>query len=369
MRTEATNQRPMTTVTTTTQKEVKSQHTSSSSFNSRQENYQYDSWETHKTTYKGSVPLSSDKPAKGSAGAYRNGIGQTASKLGNLAKSVGFTPSVSGSTSASASVVDENFNVSTSGDWGSAQASGSIKFIEAHAGAQGSAGIDGGNLYAQGRLEAGVNLINAQGQAHVHLEGMGDLDVKGHVVAGANGEIHGSVVIGEKGVHANIGGKAFAGVEANVQGRWTTVEGASVQGSVGVKAGIGVEGELNVGLKDGKLDFKLEFGIAIGVGFKVSLNFSIDFNKLGKAIGNFFSKLFGGQKSGQKQLPFNDVGEFGQLFEGLFKALEQLNKEREELPSKQLSSPTQKPSPVKNSQSIPKTPKIASSGTKPSLAA
>ena len=326
MRTNPVN-RSLGQIQITKQTEITSKSHHKTDDHSSSHDYSYQNWTKYSGHYSGSHDF--NKAHKGAMNGYKKNSSDLLKKSSHLAKKLGLNAKVSGSTSAHETAYEKDFDLATKGDWGSANASGKISVFEADVHAHGEAGIEDGKLYASGVIGAKVNIVHAQGNAKVKIDGVGELDVNADLTVGANGKIYGGIQIGKDGMHAQLGGKAFAGVEASVSGTWTSDAGASISAAAGLKAGVGIEGKLQVGLKDGKLDFKLNFGLALGVGFKLSINFSIDFNKLGQSIANFFGKLFAGNN--QQSIDLDVSEDFSQFFNFMMEAMEKMREENEKM--------------------------------------
>lgn len=211
--------------------------------------------------------------------------------IGNAASSINKEWGTSGSVRGTA--LKKDFNIAAQGKWGHADIRNQVSFLDAAASGYAAAGVRDGNFYAKAGGEASVDLMRVQTDANVKINGVGELDFQGDARIGAHAQGYAGVQMGKDGVHAEIGGSAFAGAEARASGTWKSESGAQANFSAAAVAGIGAEAGAKVGFKDGKLDFNLKLGLALGVGARFNVGFSLDFNKIGQNIKRIFTDPVG----------------------------------------------------------------------------
>lgn len=147
------------------------------------------------------------------------------------------------------------------------------------------AGVSKEGLAAHAGVEGGVSLGHAKVQyAHDGLEANATVDAVGATAAAA-----GSVALGKSGLHANVGGSAFAGGQAKAQVSKTV---GPVTAGVGghVSYGIGVHAQGNVDLGWDKVGASVDIGATLGLGagvkFDVSVNPQEALEDLGDVAGD-----------------------------------------------------------------------------------
>lgn len=213
--------------------------------------------------------------------------------IGGAAGALGANKEVGVAGSARGTAYSTDLNFGAQGKWGYADVRNQISLLDAAAAGYAAAGHRDGNFYAKAGGSASVDLVRVQTQAKVKLNNFGELDFQGDARVGARAEGFAGVQMGKDGVHAEIGGSAFAGAEARAQGSWKSNSGATANFGASAVAGIGAEAGAKIGFKDGKLDFNLKLGLALGVGARFNVGFSLDFNKIGERIMKMFTDPFG----------------------------------------------------------------------------
>lgn len=197
------------------------------------------------------------------------------------------------STAKDVTLAQGGFNVggslySAQGSWGKPgdklYASGQVNFGQAVLKGEGS--VSGNlkdlTLSAQGRLQAGIYAVNANGQIQANY-GWGSTAAQGHAMVGAQGIAEGQLKLDPRHgtVAARVHGDAFAGAEAGVSLQ-QNVGPIGANGGVEVEAGIGVHFGLDVGFQKGKFSYQMDIGAALGIGIELKLGFSVDFAGIAK---------------------------------------------------------------------------------------
>lgn len=213
--------------------------------------------------------------------------------ISNGASALGLDRQWTASGAVRGTALQKDFNFQTQGDWGHVDIRNQVSLLDAAASGYATAGLQDGNFFARAGGEASVDLARVDTQGNVKINGVGELDFNGTARVGAHAQGFAGVQMGKDGVHAEIGGSAFAGAEAKVQGTWKSESGAQAHFGASAVAGIGAEAGAKVGFKDGKLDFNLKLGLALGVGARFNVGFSLDFNKIGQNIKKLFTDPVG----------------------------------------------------------------------------
>lgn len=146
--------------------------------------------------------------------------------------------------------------------------------VEAQAGAQASynGSLQSPSIDLAGqRIDAGAQ-VNASGFAGVAGRGEAGISLNGNAP------------------RVNIGGELFAGARASVSGQaGVNINGrqvAEARGMVEGWAGVGAKGDIDIGIKDGKLNFDFSGGAALGLGGAVDVGFSVDVKAIAEGVEN-----------------------------------------------------------------------------------
>lgn len=216
-----------------------------------------------------------------------------AGALADAQGALGLNKQWSASGAVRGTAFQKDFNYQTSGNWGHVDIRNQVSLLDAAASGYATAGTQNGNFFAKVGGEASVDLVRVQTQGNVNIKNFGELNFQGDARVGAHAQGFAGVQMGKDGLHAEVGGSAFAGAEARASGTWKSASGAQANFSAAAVAGIGAEAGAKVGFKDGKLDLNLRLGLALGVGARFNVGFSVDFKKIGENIKKMFTDPVG----------------------------------------------------------------------------